>query len=322
MDEQVTQDEAPVEKVASSKSKLWVALGLLVIIVAGIGAYTLSPDYNAVLANNTALQAHLESAENAITTLKKQTANAMQRQQEELSRFQQTLTKMHNQTADKSQDWLREEALYFMRMANYNLMLERNPAMAVKLLKIADETLKQAGNADSLALRQSINDDLATLATIPYIDTETLYLRLNTLAKQLTNLPIKKPETAPAVNLKDENDTWLTHLKKSLSKLSSLIVVRRHDEFTHSMLQPEAVNQLYQTMQLHLSSAQVALLQKQNGIYTQSLEQINNWIETYFDTSDPATRTVMTEIKSLSDINIDPHLPRIDVPDSNKVTQL
>lgn len=300
--------------------QLWLSLSVIIILLVGAScAYIFVQHYTDLQAQNTVLTKNIQNAENSIASLKKQTSREIQKQQEELSRFQQSLRKIQHQGSSTTQDWHQDEALYFIRMANYNLSFSRNAPMAIKLLTLADESLQQSTSAEALTLRQSISDDLATLATVPYVDLETIYLRLGTLAKQATSLPIKQlPKDKQPTAVKHENAPWWQALKNSLHTLHSLIVIRRHDDFSNTRLQPEAITRLYENIQLHFTSAQVALLQKNDVIYEQALRQINEWVNTYFDTTDTKTINFIAELMRLYNININPHLPSIDVPEKNQ----
>ena len=154
---------------------------------------------------------------------------------------------------------------------------------------------------------------MASLSTVSTIDTESICLSLNTLNKQIDTLPLKKA-AQPAPITSDKNDSWWGNLQDTMKKLNGLIKVRRHEEASQTILQEETINQLYQNLHIHFSTAQYALLQKQNMIYHQSLQQVTEWVNRYFDTQADATQKWLASVSRLEQININPSIPDIDLP--------
>jgi uroporphyrin-3 C-methyltransferase len=59
-----------------------------------------------------------------------------------------------------------------------------------------------------------------------------------------------------------------------------------------------------------MEQAQLALLQERAGIYRQSLEKAEGWINTYFQLNG-STDALLDSLKELKEINIAPELPDI-----------
>lgn len=299
----------------------WVAIALVLIVAITLLFVWQVSSKNMALnaklqADNKQLQKSIARTDNQTTLLKEQIAAQFQRQQEELARFQTTVRQLNETSVSRSQDWLLDEAHYFIRMANYQLQFERNVPMAMKLLQMANDNLKQSHSAQALSLRQTISDNVATLRTVSSVDTEALYLSLITLNKQIDALPLKI-SIQPTRTDNPASTAWWESFLKSMNQVKKLVVIRRHEEISHTLLQTETINQLYQNMHLHIATAQFSLLQKQNVIYHESLQQLIQWVEHYFDVQSDITQQWLADVKKLNQVNIDPRIPAIDLPPIN-----
>ena len=93
--------------------------------------------------------------------------------------------------------------------------------------------------------------------------------------------------------------------------MSSLVRIRRIDQPEIPLLPPAQNYFLRENCKALLMSARIALLQNDRSIYRSSLQQAQQWLTKYFDSSDQKTLWVLAELENLVAIDPAPSLPDI-----------
>lgn len=211
------------------------------------------------------------------------------------------------------------EALYLSRLANYSLWIKQSPTTSIRLLKSADQLLKQADNPQTLAARRAVATDIAKLQTIPTVDITGIYVKLHALSQQIPNLRLlgQNPEQRLTNNdnattaTVSKSKSWKRYLQLNNKLLSKLVVIQRHELPIQPLLSAEQRSLLTQYLSLQVSNAQWALLQRQQNIYRLSLKQLQTAIKLYAVTDNLTTKQTLTTIATLQALNIAPSLPDI-----------
>ena len=238
------------------------------------------------------------------------------------------------QGADRS-DWLLAEAEYLLRIANQQAVLGRDGPAAATLLSSADNVLKELNNSSYLkniarskeiaAVRELIAKERDALLMQPNLDREGLYLRIETFIQQLDAMPV--------VDLKNKNQSIvatideakpmsgvlpeataekvLQSLKGVLKQMGGYLRVQQHDEAVTALLTPDQQLYLKQNLRFMLEQAQIALLQRQQKIYINSLDKASQWISQYYFMDHGVKAALLETLQEFSQESVEDSLPDI-----------
>lgn len=274
-----------------------------------------------------AINARLEAFE-------KQSSALQQRQQQLAQNLQEQIAKRLQQVAEKQQalteslekvyaqlnrnldSWALEEVEQLLRIANQGLVLNRDVRSAIAALELADRRLREIGDPALLPVRQQIANDVAQLKSVPEVDTSGLALRLASTRSTIDKLPlINEPQRQLSRDDKSKNAEaargWLASSRELLSDTIGLIRIQNISEPVRPLLTPEQRYFLLTNLKLMLSGAQLAALQTEPLTYRDNLQQAQQWLQQYFDTSDARVEKVIGELKSMEKIDLVPEIPSI-----------
>lgn len=246
----------------------------------------------------------------------------LQAQNSEIETLQQQLNFTHDQLVQlggsSRQDWLIAEVEYLLRLANQRLHLERDWNSALALLQAADQVLLQINNPKLAPVREHLANEILALRKAPAFDRHGAILRLQSLQKDLANLPWLPEklaaETLPASSLSEATAAteWYTELWQTLrSSLVGLVRIRERDKLNEGPLSPQQQYFLQQNSYLMLEQAQVALLHEEAALYQHSLERVQQWITRYLISENSHTQAVQQSLTELRQWQIAPERPDI-----------
>ena len=307
----------------------WVAL-VLVVAVGSAGyywtRYVAAPD-------SAALRAQLDVAGAAREALQRRLADADQRLQklesaastlevgvDELRRttteLERTLQAVAAQGGDKSPDWVLAECEYLILAATQRLVLERDVATASAALSAADQRLRNVNHPVMTALREKLALDLQALAAVPQPDIEGLSLKF---AAQIRKLEIlhTKPIAEVDASFSDSrqapvlSDNWRSAVRAMWDDILGLVEIK-DDELPDGVLfDPKLRSVLEQNLKLELSSARLALLQRDTTNYRIAIEIVQQALERYFDPDDAAVKSLSAMLLDVRSVELAPALPDI-----------
>jgi uroporphyrin-3 C-methyltransferase len=189
-------------------------------------------------------------------------------------------------------DWLLHEAEYLIRIATRTLWLEHDTSAAIGLLQDADMRLKELEDPEFLPIRQLIREDIEQLKLMPTIDNEDIILTLMAMNKQLKNLPVKSeliPEnfvTQVKLDLSEDIADWKENITKTWRYFSdSFITINKRSGKEEALLPPQFQQNLRENLSLKLQLVQWSASERKQKLYNQNLNDIQLWIEQYFDMS-------------------------------------
>lgn len=200
--------------------------------------------------------------------------------------------------------WLLAEAEYYMQIANAQLQLARNPELAALALTHADERILQLADPRLTNIRQALADEMRALDALDKPDTAGITLVLSSLAATVESLPLKQ-DTAVRDNVSADSgvDPELTGMDRAMASLRNavdgIVSVRRADEALQPLIAPDAQYFLRANLALQFQAARLALLQGEEAIFRQSLDDANDWLESYYD---PDTTAVQSARVTISEI--------------------
>jgi uroporphyrin-3 C-methyltransferase len=205
-----------------------------------------------------------------------------------------------------------------LRIANRRLRFAGDINTAVNALREADERLRDSADPAWIPVREQIAIDLATLGTVKRVDLSGLSLRISALSKQISTLkplmasvPVAAELHAATDDKSSKSFSWDSMLEDSWQAMRSLLIIRRHDRPVPVLLPPKQIYFLKQNLQLKLQAAQLALLLRDQALYTDSLEQSSSWLQEHFGHDQVTVKSMLDEINTLRQEQIAPTLPDI-----------
>jgi len=188
-------------------------------------------------------------------------------------------------------DWLVHEAEYLVRVAARTMWLERDTKAAISLLRDADNRLKELDQPKFLPVRALINEDIETLALMPTLKNQEAVLTLMALNKQIPSLALSGVNLTEALDgtkedfvLSDDLNDWQENLAKTWQKfLNDFITVRRRTGMVEPLMTPDQQQHLKQNLSLKVQLVQWAASEQKDEIYQQTLLDIQQWLNEFFD---------------------------------------
>ncbi|MCP4989709.1 MAG: heme biosynthesis operon protein HemX [Colwellia sp.] len=300
------------EKKSNKAAKIAIALAT-VSIFSSIGHYVWQQQQNSaqLLAisqqNQQAIQQSQEQLKNTLTT---EFNRQLQQQHKTTSLTQQNAKKalldseaqIEQLTAQVGQleqqvslrqpsDWLIHEAEYLVRIAARTMWLERDTKAAIGLLRDADNRLKELNQPKFLPVRALINEDIEALALMPKLQNQEAVLSLMALNKQVPSLSLSGVNLTEALDdtkenfvLSDDLNDWQENLAKTWQKfLNDFITVRRRTGMVEPLMAPDQQQHLRQNLSLKVQLVQWAASEQKEDIYQQTLLDIQQWLNEFFD---------------------------------------
>ncbi len=211
-----------------------------------------------------------------------------------LSANQDKITQLENAIAKLGQneptDWLLHEAEYLVRIAGRTLWLEHDTKAAINLLQDADTRLQELNNPELLPVRQLIHQDIEQLKLMPVLDSEAVILQIMAVAKQVDSLILamvdipESEQVSEELQLSDNASDWQVNLKKTWQKfLDDFITVRRRTGNVEPLMSPDHQQNLRENLKLKLQVVQWAVSEEKAEVYLASLNDISQWLATYYD---------------------------------------
>lgn len=209
------------------------------------------------------------------------------------------------------QDWLMAEIEYLLRLANQRLLMEKDILGAQNLLLAADKVLLEINDPSLHGVRKIIADEVLSLRALGAADTEGVFLQIDSLQKQISQLdwiPQLPQKIAVANNEEVAEKSWW---ESSIDKLQNFVVFKHREDILEGPLSPQQHYYLQQNLRLMLEQSQLALLQSNQTLFDLSLTKAKEWITKYFQLHDSVTASMLTSITELQELDVEPELPSV-----------
>ncbi|MCU7880481.1 MAG: uroporphyrinogen-III C-methyltransferase [Candidatus Thiodiazotropha sp. (ex Lucinoma aequizonata)] len=232
-----------------------------------------------------------------------------------------SLAEIQTRLGGKEGQWRVAEAEYLMRVANHRLTLMGDAATALEALKSADERINASGDPGWSGVREALAQEITRLTAVSNVDTAGISAEISALTDQVDALPLRDKEVAlmpSSANSADmpalADNQGFSH-KQLVDDLwqgfKSMMIIRHHDRPISAMFPPEYRYFLVQNLRLKLESANAALMGRNQSLYSENLKGANEWIDHYFQISDPSVSGFLVQLGGLAARDIAPALPDI-----------
>ena len=210
-----------------------------------------------------------------------------------------TLARSHDYT-------VATEAEYLMRIALHRLQLEHDITSATAALEEADRRLQQIDDPILFETRRQLINEITALKFIPQADITGASVTLRSLENQIDQLalPTSPQASSDTTHAARDESFWGTAWRE----LKSLVVIRRTDQTTPPLAQPEQRFFLRHNLRLTLETAQLALLRRDNAAFRSNVSIARNWLGRYFE-QNATTQLAQESLAKIEKINLTPTLP-------------
>jgi len=255
-------------------------------------------------------------------------AEALARQNDEISSLAGTLAATRTQLGSVQEDWTLREVAHLLLLAHQRLTLLGDAELAMRALTLADDRLRAVADPAILEVRRVLSQELSALERVELPDISGIALDLSSLVQTVSALPLKgdgdRPDwiadaqadqsgkdssTASSVD-KDKPGFFAAWMSRLVDDLGSLIRVRRVDETQSPKLDNSERFLAFENLRLHLLVAQLAVLRSDQAVYEENLTTARTWLNDYFESSSE-TQRFDARLSELMQIDIAQELPDI-----------
>ncbi len=332
--------KSPTKKTINKKLPLYIAFGVLLLIAVsaiGLAAYDFwllraQTSVNTQLANT---QSELSNAQRALSntqrgfetrinqlgqqlqTTKNQLSVEIQARKNEQLEHKAVNTALQSITEKLGRNsitWRMAEVEYLLTVANHRLTLARDRQTAINIFETADSLLEAIADPSLLKVRREIASELTALRAMPTVDIPGLALQVGSLVETVEQLPLMDQKRLAVVSEKRENAAsvkWQEIPTVVWNDIKSLVQVRRHQQPTEPLLAPQQAWFLYQNLQLKLEQARLAVLKQNTAVFAQSLEEVSQWLNRYFEAESAAVSSMQETVRNLRTIELQPTIPDV-----------
>jgi len=201
-------------------------------------------------------------------------------------------------------------------MAGQQLRLSGNVKAALIAIQSADTRLQHMNRPAFGGIRKAISMDMEKLRAFPGVDIAGINTRINDLVAAVDRLPLAYQQhaasAAVAQTIPPKDETVLQKLLREIGQeAKQLVRIQDTGKEEIPLLMPDQEFFLRENLKLHLLSARIALLSRDENSFSRELETAQLWTNRYFDGKSDATMRMLAELQKLAATDIGIALPDI-----------
>lgn len=227
------------------------------------------------------------------------------------------LEALYNDLSASRDETALAEVEQMLLIAAQQLQLSANVKAALIAMQSADARLQRMDRPAFNGLRLAISRDMDKLRTLPNVDLTGINLQINNLVTVVDQMPlayqqrIANETAAPAVPQKDET-AWQKLLREIWQEVKQLVRIENTGKAEIPLLPPNQEFFLRENLKLHLLSARLALLTRDEDNFRTELKTAQLWTARYFDGKSNPGKQMSDELKKLAASDISIQLPDIN----------
>lgn len=307
-----------------NKSILFISVSLIAVFVTG--GYFLT---NKLISNEKSVEQKIKKIESIVNSIDL-TINKNQlmfknikKKLEEYESEKDVLADLLSQPVqgqfDINKDYALAEVEHLLTIASHNLLLGYNYDTTVSALDAASIRLAGIAIDEAKVIKGQLDRDVRILKSSNQIDLSKSILFFSDLSDRIDSLPLKKILMKNKLQNNKEidyinEDKVKNFLTIILEELKSLIIIRRNENVTQDFFLPDEINLLKLNIKFELANAKLALLNRDKKSLENSILQINNYLEDYYDLSNVETQDIHDQLSQI--VNLDFSTPNIDINSS------
>lgn len=212
--------------------------------------------------------------------------------------------------------WLREQAEYYLVLANTELTLGRRVATAIESLELADAVLRDLRDPDLARVRAAVSDELLALRAIEQPDLERLSGDLASLGERAFDLPMRAqaPDNFAMSDeaIDDDVEPGLGRLwARTQGAMRSIVRVERQEEPVGQLLTESERRLVRRQLALELMLARTALLDRRQGDFRAALVAADGILNREFNREAQSIVAARELLASMMRVELAPELPTI-----------
>lgn len=252
-----------------------------------------------------------------INTLKRQQTDELLRLEDMILQQERDLLSLRQRVRSTSNPSIRtmllSEAYDRVNLATQRLKLDNDPHIALNLLRSARTILMEDSSQYRTIIRQ-LDDDIAMIDAVPYIDFSGTLLLLQQLQQQVPQLPLLKQKGEARSEAQQRKDAsqlsnWKENLNNAWRAFSADIIRIQKDVDSHLQLNVEQRIALNSRLEMLLQLAQQALVLDQPDVFNSSIRDALELAQTYLNTHEPLTQQFTQALKTLQTLQLDIEFP-------------
>lgn len=213
--------------------------------------------------------------------------------------------------------WILSEVSYLLSLANQRLVISRDIKSATAALKAANNRLHDLSDPSLLTLRKTIAKETAQLNLLKLPDINGIAFNLDNITLAINALPFKSAQQKYTESRQAPEKVEITSLDKSSviaplwERLKSLVTVKRHQRNIQETVTPLQKTDIDNQLKYRLETSRVALISKNTPVFQHEINSALLLVSTYYNQSDNRVANLLTELTSISKIDLMPDLPNI-----------
>lgn len=227
----------------------------------------------------------------------RQLLQALQLDQQHLS---QSLTRLLGASRE---DWRLAEAEHLVRLAILRLSAMQDIPSAIALMQVADDILRAQNDPLGFAARGEMIKALEALRALPQPDRDGLFLQLAALREQGERLLHQAPAFTRQPGAEaPEQATQERFWEYAWRKVSPYLRIELNaEQELRPLLAGQNLAQVRLALGLALEQAQWAALNGRPEVYGAALQQASDVLAGYFDTANPAARSLAQRLAEMAE---------------------
>ena len=220
---------------------------------------------------------------------------------------------------DAREAWMREQAEYYLVLANAELNLARRVGSAIVALESADNVLRELGDPSLGNVRAAIASELQRLRSVELPDLERLVFDLGGLIERLPELPLRDaaPEIygAPEADGEEEIEPGFGRLwARTKGAVLSIVRIERQEQPVAQALSEAERRLVRRQLELELQIARTAVLDARGDDFRLSLVAADSILNRDFNREAQSVIESRRLLGDMMQIELAPRLP--DIGDS------
>ena len=205
---------------------------------------------------------------------------------------------------------------YLVHQSNLELTINRNRDQALHLLINARQLLKPLSDPLLFSFKRSLTQDIVALQKTKPFSVNQLIVKLHGLEQGVLAIPVMPDQYTPVKKAPNKASTQtdpktgyekLVHL---LAGFKDLVTIRERPVPVHSLLSQNELELLKQNVSLKIGLAQWAVINRDQSLYTQSLQSVAQWLKQDIQNQNSIAQ-LLDASDTLSHVDIVPKYPEL-----------
>lgn len=267
------------------------------------------------------LKEKLAEARGTINELSQQMQTAMGNLQAEQTKFQgqiqASVDAMDQELRRSREQRILDEVDHYIVLSEQRIKIEKDAAAAAVSLEAALLRVKQLKRPAWQSLVKAMQEDIDKLKSVEAPNIHGFSQTLLDMQTGLAAIPLRGTdrhfEVRHSLPEMEKESGYLDRMWESVkSGLKMTVRIQKQGEPVTPLLSPEEGFFLYQNLRLKLEAARFALMRRDQNSFKESLSAASQWLGQYFSAQTKQSEQMLSNLKRLSESNIDPEIPGIE----------